>query len=329
MSVPFPEVNDGPAAEETQARIVHVDGVSTGARVLALALRTFIRPVLVAGVRYPSFSWPWGLVDYAGLLLPARKGTDLRPVRLPNCRAEWVEALGASQDRVVLYLHGGGFVCCGLRTHRRLVSRISAAADGPVLNVDYRMLPRNPISSAVSDGVDGYKWLLSNGFRPEQIVVAGDSAGGYLAFMVALAVAELDLPRPAGVAALSPLTEIDPARKIAHPNASTDAYLVPQSLKLIVELNERIVVEGQLGPHVCPVDSELAEMPPTLIQVGSTEMLLADAELMAERLAAAGSECEVQVWEKQVHVFQAGADILPEARRAIRRIGEFVKRVAP
>jgi acetyl esterase/lipase len=321
------------AVEPGQARITRRPGGSLGGRALAVLLRLFVRPVLAAGARLPGVRWPFGLVDYAGLFLPAIPGTERKPVRLAGCRAEWVRAPGTDLSRAILYLHGGGFVCCGLRTHRRLVSRISAAAHAPVLSVDYRMLPRNPISTAVSDGIDGYRWLLARGFGAHEIVVAGDSAGGYLAFMVALTTADLDLPRPAGVAALSPLTDLDPSVKLAHPNVRHDPLFSPVVLRYIADLESRtsarVVVEGETGPRLSPVDSELAGMPPSLIQVGSTELLLPDAELMAERLAEAGADCEVQVWDRQVHVFQAGADFVPEARRAIHEIGDFVRKVTP
>jgi acetyl esterase/lipase len=321
------------AVEAGRPRTTHHAGGSTGGRALAVALRLFVRPVLAAGSRLPGVRWPFALVDYAGLLLPALRGTLRKAVRLAHCRAEWVRAPGTGLDRAVLYLHGGGFVCCGLRTHRRLVSRLSAASGAAILSVDYRMLPKNPISTAVSDGIDGYRWLLARGFAPGEIVVAGDSAGGYLAFMVALATADLGLPRPAGVAALSPLTDLDPSAKLAHPNARRDPLFPAAVFDYITELETRaaarVVIDGETGPRLSPVDSELAGMPPSLIQVGSTEILLPDAELMAERLAEAGADCEVQVWDGQVHVFQAGADFVPEARRAIRELGGFVRSVTP
>lgn len=103
---------------------------------------------------------------------------------------------------------------------------------------------------------------------------------------------------------------------------------VPALTALADRVDARIVIEGERGPRVSPVDGDLAGLPPVLIQVGSTEMVYADAELMAERLAVAGVDCELQVFEDQVHVFQA-ADFVPEARRALRAIGEFARNVSP
>ncbi|AYJ48760.1 alpha/beta hydrolase [Rhodococcus sp. P1Y] len=305
-----------------------VHGRSLGSRALATYLQLTVRPFLTVWSKAPDLPWPMGLVDYAGMLVPPLKGTKVSTVMLADCKAEWIRAEGVSNDRVVLYLHGGAFVCCGLNTHRRLTSRVSQSVDGPVLSVDYRMMPRNPIAHAVEDGVDGYRFLLDSGYRPDQIFIAGDSAGGYLAFMVSLMLRDLGLPTPAGIFTMSPLTDMDPTNKIEHDNASRCAVFpsgaVPALTVLADRVDAKIVVDGVRGPRVSPVDADLTGLPPVLIQAGSSEMVLADAELMADRLDAAGVDCELEVWEGQVHVFQA-ADFLPEAHRALRKIGRFVK----
>jgi len=307
-------------------------GRSLSSRALSTYLQLTVRPFLSVWSKAPNLPWPMGVVDYAGMLVPPLKGTKHSKVMLADCEAEWIRAEGVSNDRVVLYLHGGAFVCCGLNTHRRLTSRVSASADAPVLSVDYRMMPRNPIAHAVEDGVDGYRFLLESGYRPDQIFIAGDSAGGYLAFMVALMLRDLDLPSPAGIVTMSPLTDMDPTGKLEHANATKCAVFpagaVPALTVLADRVDARIVVEGERGPRVSPVDADLTGLPPVLIQAGSTEMVYADAELMAVRLAEAGVDCELQVWEDQVHVFQA-ADFVPEAHRALRKLGAFVKAHSP
>ena len=119
----------------------------------------------------------------------------------------------------ILYFHGGAFLTCGLNTHRNLVSRISYAAGQPVLNVGYRQMPLEPITESVADGVVAFRWLLDQGYRPENITIAGDSAGGYLAFSVARAVIDAGWGRPAGVVAISPLLDVDSTGKRNHRNA--------------------------------------------------------------------------------------------------------------
>ncbi|MBY4212947.1 alpha/beta hydrolase [Rhodococcus fascians] len=314
------------------ARRRDIRGASLQSQILSKYLQFTVRPFLTVWAQAPSLPWPMGLVDYAGLLVPQISGTTRSRVMLSECEAEWIRAEGSGNDRVVLYMHGGAFVCCGLRTHRRMTSRVSKSVDGAVLSVNYRMMPRNPIAHAVEDGVDAYRFLLDSGYRPDQILMGGDSAGGYLAFMVTLALRTVGLPTPAGIFTMSPLTDMDPTGKLTHENAGKCSVFpsnaVPALTALADRVDARIVIEGERGPRVSPVDGDLAGLPPVLIQVGSTEMVYADAELMAQRLAVAGVDCELQVFEDQVHVFQA-ADFVPEARRALRAIGEFARNVSP
>lgn len=311
----------------------HFPGTSVQARLLSRSVRMTLRPVLSLWARASALPWPADLIDSVGNLLPPIDGTRCRPAQLPNCEGLWVEAPDVGSDRVVLYLHGGAFLCCGVRTHRRLVSRISAEAQAPVLMVDYRMLPAHSIDDAIDDSVDGYRALLAAGWRPEQIVIAGDSAGGYLSFMVPLRLRDEGLPAPAAVVALSPLTELDPGRKLAHPNADRCALLPVSAAAELFRLARHIEARKATDPgaqaRMCPVDHDLRGMPRTLIQVGSDELLLPDAEVMAERLAAAGSECDLQIWEQQLHGFQSAADLLPESRRAITEIGLFIRHAVP
>ncbi|BAX92625.1 esterase [Mycobacterium shigaense] len=142
----------------------------------------------------------------------------IEQVRLEHCRAEWVRAPGTSPTRAILYLHGGAFLTCGINTHRALACRLSKAADAGVLVVGYRKLPSHQIIDAIDDGISGLRWLLQRGYD-DQVVVVGDSAGGYLAFMTALAAIGSKVASPAGIATISPFTDADPSRKLKHPNA--------------------------------------------------------------------------------------------------------------
>ncbi|MEV0948202.1 alpha/beta hydrolase [Rhodococcus sp. NPDC049939] len=301
-------------------------GASPQSRALAHTLRRTIRPFLDKWARYPDLPWPTGVVDLFGYSLGPVRGTQRRPIRLPHCHAEWIRPPGEVADRAILYLHGGAFLCCGINSHRQMVSRIAAASQASTLNVAYRMIPQNPIRAAVEDGVDGYKWLLSQGYTADRIVIAGDSAGGFLTFMVTLEAVHQGLPRPAANVALSPLTDLDPAHKLAHPNADLCAVFPRRAVGALTTLIERADTRGGHGPSSSPVDGLLAPMPPALIQTGSQEMVYVDAELMSERLSLAGVPCELQVWERQVHVFQAAAGLLPEGTRAIREICEFIRK---
>lgn len=257
-------------------------------------------------------------------LAPVPRGVRLRRVQFDGFRGEWVTAPGVSADgRAILYFHGGGFVCCGLATHRRMIAQISAAARMPALSIAYRQLPEVPLTGSVADCVTAYRQLLARGHAPEDVVIAGDSAGGFLAFAAALRAVEQGLPKPAAVVGLSPWLDLDCNAKIAHANASLDPYIVAKEMAKLAEL----LVEGVTPPDptLSPLTSDLSVLPPALIQCGSIEVLRCDAELMAEAMERAGVPCRLQIWEGQIHVFQAFSALIPEARLAIAQIGAFIQ----
>lgn len=307
-------------------------GASVQSRLLGLSLRHGVRPLVSAWSLLPFDFIPPNLVDHLARLLPVHEGTRWRTIGLADCSAEWLRAKGvddSTDQGAILYFHGGAFLTCGINTHRRLVSRISFASKQPVLSVDYRQMPREPVASSVRDGVAGFEWLLTQGYSAEQITIAGDSAGGYIAFSVARAVMDLGHGKPAGVVAISPLLDFDSAGKKAHRNANRCQAFPLRGFVRLSEITQRFDTgRGVAGQRVCPVDMPLADMPPALIHVGSREILLADAELMANRLTSAGVPCDLQVWDRQVHVFQAAASWVPEARAAIEEIGTFVRHLA-
>ncbi|KAA0022402.1 alpha/beta hydrolase [Antrihabitans cavernicola] len=292
-------------------------------------MQVTVRPVLQTWGALPNLPWPYGLIDTIATPLRAIGGSTVRPRKLTNCDAEWVRGPGADSDRVLLYLHGGAFICCGLHTHRRLVSRISAVCKAPALSVDYRMLPENPITESIEDCLDGYQLLLDLGYRNDQIVIVGDSAGGYMALMTAIVANERGIGYPAAVVCQSPFVDTDPERKLERLGNVRDPLFPANGLMSLAELMTK--VEGERG-HLDeygrvrrPLDADLSGMPPVLIQAGADELLVVDAELIATEIADQGAECTLQLFEGQFHVFQAAADLIPEGQQAIDMIGEFVR----
>ncbi|WP_167837527.1 alpha/beta hydrolase [Nocardia altamirensis] len=292
-------------------------------------MRWVLRPGLDA---VASIARPWNIglpsvLDYLAAVIPTPRGTRRNIVELDGYRAEWVSAatapLPAAGGKAILYFHGGGFLAGGYRSHRRLVAQISAAAHVPVFNVAYRQLPKHSVGDSIDDAIGAYHYLLDHGFDPEDIVVAGDSAGGLLAFALAPMARRRGLPMPAGTVGLSPLLNLDYTALVGHAYDRTDSLLSAHSIRTIVEIG--MAALGPIDPSWSPVNGELAGLPTALIQVGAAEVLRVDAELMAERLDLAGVPVRLQIWPGQVHVFQAGADILPEGRAAIAEISDFVR----
>lgn len=328
------EMNSSRAIESSESEMaarIH-PGRSLQSIALAASCRLFMKNAIRIWGLNPSLNWPLAAIDSAVGLVPRIGRSATTQVKLHHCDAEFICAAGISAPRAVLYVHGGGFVSGGLNTHRTLVSRLSKAADAAVLNVGYRLLPTNPLSDAVDDCLDGYRWLMHRGYPPESIVLAGDSAGGLLAFMTALRLLEVSEAMPAGIATVSPLTDLGSRRRRDHPNARRCSVFSATTVPILAKHAERwyrkLGVDGGYRSLISPVDADVTAFPPVMIHASADELLLHDAELMAERLHQAGVRCDLHVWEGQVHDFPLAADILPEGRQAIACLGAFINEVA-
>ena len=308
--------------EPVRAGIERRPARSVGARTLGPIMRVTARPILDLTPLTTRTLARLHLFDVLGNFLPLPAGATVGTRYYRGFDAELVTGAGvtASRDSAVLYFHGGGFITCGLRTHRRLVARVSSAAGIPVLQVNYRQLPTAKLSQTVEDCLLAYRTLLDDGYDADRIVFAGDSAGGYLAFATALRAIADGLPRPAGIVGLSPWVDLMCEHSATHRNARRDAYLPVKKLARVASL-----LGDENDPLSSIFEAELAALPPVLIQVGSGEVLRSDAELLASALTAAGVPNTLQIWDRQIHVFQAAADIVPEGHAAIGDIGAFVQ----
>ncbi len=301
-------------------------------RIAWLSARLMIRPTLSVGSYLPSAPWPWGVVEFAARAIAPTPGTVRAGIGLAHCTGQLVRAAGVlppdGTRRVVLYLHGGAFLTCGPYSHGRLVSALSRFADSPVLVPNYRKIPKHSISDAIDDCYDGYRWLRRKGYQPNQIVLAGDSAGGYLA--LALAQRLLDRgERPAALVAMSPLLQLVTQPKTTHTNTGSDAMFSPRAFDAFHGLITRAAAQFSTNGHpealYEPLDHVQPGLPPTLIHVSGCEVLLHDAQLAAQRLATADVPVKVQVWPGQIHVFQLAAPMIPEATRSLRQIGRYIR----
>jgi acetyl esterase/lipase len=266
------------------------------------------------------------LVDPMAAVLVAPSGTQRARVRLGKFRAEWlwhgdVADPRQRQDSVLLYFHGGGYLLGGLNTHRRLVAKIARASRMPAFNVDYRQLPKAHFTETLDDAVEAYRYLLEQGFQADHIIVSGDSAGGGLAFRLALATRERGLPMPGGISAISPWADFDPATRNTHPNRNCDSYIPARCMEIIAQRG--FALDGELDPMWSPVNHDFTGLPPVLIQVGSTECLLSDAEMLARQCAIARIPTRLEVWDHAPHVHHIGSDLLADARAAIDHLGKF------
>lgn len=316
----FP-VSDGAPVEVVE------DGPSLAGRLVSLAAMLTIKPTLAIGSHVPHLPWPFGLVNFAARLIRPAPGTIKATIALPNCNAQLVRANGVlpadGKRSVILYLHGGAFLACGANTHSGIVTALSEYADSPVLVVDYRMVPKHSVGTAIDDCYDAYRWLRLTGYQPDQIVLAGDSAGGYLSLALAERLVD-EGEMPAALVTMSPLFEIDNESRANHPNMHTDAMFPAKAFDALVELIERAA--ARKGENVYePLDHIESGLPRTLIHASGSEVLLSDARKAAHMLAAAGVPVELRIWPGQMHVFQLASPMVSEAKRSLRQIGEYIR----
>ncbi|MDX1690183.1 MAG: alpha/beta hydrolase [Acidimicrobiia bacterium] len=263
-------------------------------------------------------------LEQTARLVPVVRGTLVDPIDAGGVPAEWVAAPGAGRDRTILYLHGGGYTVGSPRTHRPLVSRLGQASGARVLSVDYRLAPEHPFPAAVDDAAAAYRWVLDHHASPGRLVVAGDSAGGGLAIATLLRARDDGLPMPAGLVLLSPWTDLTASGESLEAKRDEDVWLDPDG----VADAAGVYLDGAdaADPLASPLFADHTGFPDTLIVVGTAEVLLDDSRRLAERMRAVGVRVLLDEWTDMLHVFPAFAPYVPESRRAIRQVGEFVRR---
>ena len=244
------------------------------------------------------------------------------PVNVSGVPAEWIAAPGAVQDRVILYLHGGGYVIGSINTHRAMIARIARASKARALAIDYRLAPEHPFPAAVDDATAAYKWLLAEGYEPGKIVIAGDSAGGGLTLAALVALRDSGVPMPAGAVPISPWTDLEGTGESVRSRAAKDP-MVTQS-NLAESAKQYYGARDPKDPLVSPLHANFRGLPPMLIHVGDAEILLDDSTRVAERARLAGVKVELEVWDDMIHVWHVFAKLLPEGQQAIDKIGKFV-----
>jgi acetyl esterase/lipase len=240
---------------------------------------------------------------------------------------EWVVAPEADADRVILYLHGGGYCMGSPSSHRSLVAALSAQANARVLSLDYRLAPEHPYPAAVDDAVTAYRWLLAEGVPAARIAISGDSAGGGLTLATLLRLRDEGDPLPAAGVPLSAWSDLEGTGDTMKTNAGVDRMIRPDRLKETADLYAN---GGDMHqPHMSPLHGDYSGIPPLLMQVGGAEVLLDDSARVAERAKTAGVDVTLEVWADMPHVFQAFTGVLPESDQAIAVIGEFVRKQIP
>lgn len=258
-----------------------------------------------------------------GQFLPVPDDAAVEKVDVDGVPSEWVLAAGASADRVVLYLHGGGYVIGSLNTHRRLACDLSAAADARVLLIDYRMGPEDPFPAAVEDAVKAYNWLLTQGIASSAIAISGDSAGGGLTMATLVSLRDQGIALPSCAVPISPWVDLEGVGDSMTRNEAVDPMVRKPGLLRMADFY--LNGADAKNPLASPLHADLSGLPPLLIQVGTRETLLDDSRRLHDKALAAGVNSSLEEAGGMIHVWHLFAPMLSEGREAIGRAGAFIK----
>jgi epsilon-lactone hydrolase len=248
------------------------------------------------------------------------------PSQIGPVKGEWVRVREAGAHRMILYFHGGGYVSGSPETHRPLVARLCQAAQATAFVPAYRLAPDFAFPAGLRDGIDAYRHVLQRKISPTSVVLAGDAAGGGMAFACLLAIRNAGLPMPAGCVAMSPWADLSLSGWSMLQNAKNDGAL---SWELLFVSARHYLKKGSpTDPYASPVFASFHDFPPIMVHAGSLEILRDDASRIGERAAEAGVPVSVEIYDGMQHVFQA-SPYVPEARVSLNRLGQFIRARTP
>jgi acetyl esterase/lipase len=237
--------------------------------------------------------------------------------------AIWADPDGGATDRVLLYVHGGGYVIGSAEIYKKLTGHLANACGCRVLSVDYRLAPEHPHPAPVTDSTTAYKWLLEQGIEPGHIAVSGDSAGGGLTLATLVKLRDDGEPQPAAAVPISPWADMEGLGDSMKSKADVDLIVSEAVLKGMAD--RFLAGQDARDPLAAPLYADYTGICPLYFQVGGDETLLDDTTRTAERARAAGVEVEVEVFPEMQHVFQMAAGNMPEADDAIAKIGAYLR----
>ena len=241
--------------------------------------------------------------DALGNMAASMSGLVWEPFELGGMDAAWMRLEREhKRRRVILYCHGGGYTSGGLGFSKVLASKLCRATGMDVLAFDYRLAPEDPFPAAIEDGQAAWDYLMRLGFGARDVILAGDSAGGNLSLVLCLRLREEERLLPGAILLMSPWTDMTMTGESMLERAEIDPALTPEYIRAVREAYAGGLDPAQ--PQLSPLYGDFRGFPPTLIQVGTHEILYSDAERLAERMRAAGVECRLEVWDNMWHDFQ-------------------------
>ncbi|MGF2637864.1 alpha/beta hydrolase [Acinetobacter johnsonii] len=279
-------------------------------------------------IRTPSrFSLPPSsqrfLLEQMCRAFPLNKSIQIRPLRLAGLRAEEIKP-ETEATQLILHIHGGAFFLGSMNTHRAFVSDLAASTQMQVIHLDYPLSPEHPYPEAIDALFDVYLLLLEQGIQAKDIILSGDSCGANLALALALRIRDEQRPQVSGLILLSPFLDLSLTSESIRYNSKLDALLSIEALETGIDyyVPEQI---DPADPLVSPLFDDLADLPPTLVQVGSKEILLDDAQRFKDKATKAGIDVTFKLYTGMWHNFQMFNAWFPEAKMALDDIATFAQ----
>lgn len=255
------------------------------------------------------------------------KAFTMNQISLKNFEMELLEPEEPTRELMILQLHGGGYIGPMKNIYRTFAVMYSNASEGAsVLTVDYRVAPENPHPAALEDAIEAYQWILENGYKSEQIVIAGDSAGGGLALALCLYLRDNEMELPKGLITMSAWTDLTCEGESYTNNYEIDPLFGNTKDSMLFD-SDYIGNNDVRNPYISPIFGEYHNFPPILMQVGSYEMLLSDTTEVAQKIKESGGKIRLSIYDGMFHVFQMSKLLIPESRNAWQEIEHFFRSI--
>jgi acetyl esterase/lipase len=251
-----------------------------------------------------------------------RRAVSRREATVGGVPGEWFVARGKSPTRTILYLHGGAFMEGSSRTHAEFISRLAHDGEARVFAPNYRLAPEHPFPAQLDDARAVYRALLTEGVRPEDLIVAGDSAGGTLTIVLLVSLRDAGEPLPSRAALLSPWTDLLDRSGSLQENARRD-WAAPEDFDLWAR--QYVGAKDPKNPLISPAFADLRGLPPLRLEVGTAEMLLDQVRAFAARAREAGVPLDYRENEGMMHNCYLFAAYFPACKRALDALTAWVR----
>jgi acetyl esterase/lipase len=265
------------------------------------------------------------LLEKSALAFKPDKSITIKPLWINSIEAQWLLPLHHNERRIIMYVHGGGFIAGSINSHKDLASRIAIASHAKVLIFNYGLAPENPFPKGLTDVRTVYKWLMDHLQNNHTISLVADSAGAGLALTLLSELLTNGHPLPSCSVLISPWIDLECKNNSYVENQDKDPMLsqgiLKKTARLYTDLDKSI-------PLISPINNEFSGLTPVLIQTGDQEILIDDSRILAKKLNTAQVTVQLEIWKDMFHVWHYFARYLSQGRRAIKEIGNFIKKYA-